>query len=307
MKQEQNKRRREPPRVYDRRSGEYRPASLSGTDREAEIAAHAKKRAELRNRRRRRTKVFFYLILFLAVSAAAVAMSLLVLFKINAVEVSGSSRYSRQEIVSASGIRIGENLFLAKTKEAGGKIAAALPYIGEVSVKRSFPSKILIRVGEAKAAGALAYGKKYAVVGTGGRVLELADKPPKGCPTVKGIVLTSAKAGQPPVYKDAAQKSTYEELTKVLAAEKLDKITSMDFSVSYRVTVLYDGRIVMNFGVPSDLDYKIRFAKSILDSGKIGAQEKGTLDLSIAPDLDEAFFNPDYSQTSSSSAPKTAK
>lgn len=302
MKQEQNRRRREPPRVYDRRSGEYRPMPLSGARREADISAEARRRAELRGRRRRRAKVVFYLFLFLSVSVAAVAVSLLVLFKINAIDVTGTSRYSRQEIVNASGIHMGENLFLAQTGEAGGRIVRTLPYIGSVSVERSFPSKIVIRVGEAKAVGAMEYQNRYAVTGPDGRVLELADKPPDGCPAVKGIGLSSAKAGQPLVYKDASQKSTFEELTKVIADEKLGKVTSMDFSVSYRVTILYDGRVTMNLGVPSDLDYKIRFAKSILDSGGIGAQEKGTLDLSIAPDVDEAFFDPDYSQTPSSSA-----
>lgn len=308
MKQEQNGRRREPQRVYDRRSGEYRPVPLSGARREAEFAAQARHRAELRSRRRKRRRVVFYIFLFLVVSSAAVAVSLLVLFKINAIDVTGTSRYSPQEIVSASGIRTGQNLFLAETKEAGQKILEALPYIGSVSVKRSFPSRIVIQVGEAKASGALEYNGKYAVTDAQGRVLELTDKPPDGCPVVRGISLSSAKAGRALTYKDTSQKNTFEELLKVLQTEKMEKITSMDFSVSYRITILYDSRITMNLGVPSDLDFKIRFAKSVLESGKIGEQEKGTLDLSTAADLNEVFFDPDYSQSSSSaSSSKTTK
>ena len=301
MKREQNKRRRDPPRVYDRKSGEYRPVPLSSIRGEAEFAADAKRRAALRNRRRRRGRVLFYLFLFLFVSSAAVAVSLMVLFKIDEIDVTGTSRYSQQEIVNASDIQLGDNLFLAKTKEAGDKIIQTLPYIGSVSVKRDFPSGIVIHVSEAKAVGALEYDKKYAVMAQDGKVLELADKLPDGCPAVKGIDLVSAAAGRQLVYKDASQKSTFEELVKVLEEEKVEKITSIDLSVSYEVTLLYDNRIVIDLGVPSDLDYKIRFAQNILGSEGIGEEEKGTLDLSIAADEDEAFFDPDYTQSSVSS------
>ena len=108
--------------------------------------------------------------------------------------------------------------------------------------------------------------------------------------------------GKDIVYGDTSQKETFQELSAAVTNNKLGKITEMDFSNPYKILIVYDGRIIMNLGLPSDFDYKIRFAKSILDAGKIKDNERGTLNLSVAVEENNAFFDPNYSVTSSSAA-----
>ena len=105
--------------------------------------------------------------MFLFVVVAAVTLSLTVLFKIDTIQVTGSSRYPAQQIVSISGIVQGENLFLAKTKEARTAIESQLPYIKAATVSRQLPATIVIHVEDDTAKGAIAYEGQYALIGSG--------------------------------------------------------------------------------------------------------------------------------------------
>ncbi|WP_444659682.1 cell division protein FtsQ/DivIB [Caproiciproducens sp. R2] len=294
------------PRVYDKKSGEYRPVSEweeqgAGARGGAKYAS-PKRRADNRKRRRRRFLLLFYVFLFLTVIAGAVAVSLTVLFKIETIEVAGTSRYPAQAIVQAGGIRKGENLFLAHTKSAAAAIQQKLPYIGTAKVSRRLPARIVIEVTEEAVSGAIEYKGKYAVVGANGKVLELAEKMPENCTSIKGLSLSKAEAGKAVVYADASQKETFQSLSAAVSGNKFEKITEMDFSNPYKIQVVYDGRIIMNLGLPSDFDYKIRFAKSIFDAGKIKDNERGTLNLSVAVEDNNAFFDPNYSVPSPASS-----
>ncbi|HEX3039483.1 MAG TPA: cell division protein FtsQ/DivIB [Caproiciproducens sp.] len=148
------------------------------------------------------------------------------------------------------------------------------------------------------------YNKKYAVVSSSGKVLELADSVPKNCPAVKGLKLAGAEVGKNIVYQDTSQQTLFRNLTAAIGSSKLEKVTAIDLSNSYKIQIVYDGRITMNLGLSSDFDYKLRFAKSILDAGKIKDTERGTLNLSVAVEENDAFFDPDYTVSTASSGAK---
>lgn len=290
------------PRIYDKASGEYRPvprADGRGTaerDDRAVRYSTPQLRAQSRKRRRRRALLFFYLFTFITVITAAVAVSLTVLFKIDSIQVNGTSRYSSEEIINVGGIEKGENLFLARTKEAEMKIQQKLPYIRTAKVSRGLPACITISVSEEQISGALEYNKKYVVVSSSDKVLELADKMPANCPEIRGLKLSKAEVGKNIVYADASQKTMFQSLTAAISSNKLQKVTKIDVSNSYKIQIIYDNRVTMNLGLPSDFDKKLRFGMSVLD--KLKASDKGTLDLSVAVDDDKAFFDPDYTANS---------
>ena len=290
---------REPLREYDRPSGEYRPVPRRGGS--ADYADAARKRAEQRHRRRRRTLAFFYLFLFVLVCSTAVVLSLTVLFKISDVRVTGTSRYSAQQIVQASGVKTGDNLFLTRTGQVSAKIRAGLPYLETADVTRRLPSTLSIRVAEDGVCGAIQFGKKYVIAGEHGRALEITDKLPAGCTLLKGLNVRSAEAGKAIAYQDPNTANVFDTVMEALRKSGLGKITSVDFSQSYRILALYDGRITIDLGMPSDLDYKLDFAKSIL-TGKLKGTDRGTLNMSVVSDTDKAYFDPDYGPSSAPSS-----
>jgi hypothetical protein len=146
------------------------------------------------------------------------------------------------------------------------------------------------------------------LVSSEGKVLEQVNTLPNDCPAVIGLELSSASIGANIVCTSEATKAIYEELVSVLEKNKLDKITKIDISNTYRILVEYDKRITMNLGLASGIDYKIRFAKSIFDSKKIADNEKGILNLSVAEQDNKVYFDPDetISSATSSSAASSA-
>lgn len=289
-----------PERFYDRRSGEYRPVPAYGEPAEpAPAYSNAKKRAENRKKRRRRNLCIFYIFLFLFVLAAGAFLALKVLFKINSIKIEGASCYTISQIKQSSGLKIGENLILANTRQAENNICKKLPYIGTVKISRHFPEQIVINVSAAVASGAIQCNKKYIIVSQNGKVLEVTGSVPASSAVIKGVDVVTAKTGEQIKVKDTSKAEIFKNVLKVLVSEKLKKITSIDFTKTNKICLVYDGRITVNLGVPSDLDYKVRFAKNILEN-KIQSNEKGTLDMSTAAENNRAYFDPDYSTASSS-------
>ncbi len=278
------------PHAYGAASGGYRPVPRgSGTS--ADFAVSARGRAEERRRHRRHVLVLFYVFLFCSAVAAAVALSLTVLFRITEVRVEGSSRYPAGELAAASGIRKGDNLFLIRPGEAEKTLRAKFPYLGEISISRCFPSEVKIHVEEEPVCGAIAFGKQYIVAGADGRALEIAEKAPAGCSVLKGLAVRKAQAGEKIEFSGDGSEQLLQDVTGAFRTEGLEKISSIDFSKKYRILAVYDGRVTIDFGLPSDLGYKVRFAKKLLEEN-IGPKEKGTLDMSVAPSNDKAYFDP---------------
>lgn len=82
------------------------------------------------NRRRRRGNFgFLYKLLSVLVICAAVVMALTLFFRVDTIEVTGTERYTEKDVIEASGIQLGDNLFLLNKYEAARSIAEQLPYI----------------------------------------------------------------------------------------------------------------------------------------------------------------------------------
>ena len=82
---------------------------------------------------------------------AAVVFGVAIFFKIHTVEVQGNTIYSSQEVIAASGIQSGDNLFTLNKEAAAGSIKAGLPYVETVSINRFLPDKVVIEVKESDA------------------------------------------------------------------------------------------------------------------------------------------------------------
>lgn len=251
--------------------------------------------ASRKARRRKRLLLIFYLVTFLIAIGAAVVLSITVLFRIDTIQVTGQSRYTEQEIVQMSGIEVGENLFLADTATAKQQIEEKLPYIGRAKVSRRLPAKILITVEEAEISGAVEYGGGYAIVSPEGKVLEITSAIPEGYSLIEGLDLKSADLGKKIVYEDPEKQEMFTELAQSLAEHGIAPITRMDLTNLYDIVVEYDGRITMEFGLPSDIDFKVRFAKTILSEPDM-ADAQGVLDLSYCKESNRANFEENASR-----------
>lgn len=109
----------------------------------------ARRSSRSRKRRRNRgrlgplVKVLCLLALVVALTAGAT-----VFFRVEQVVVTGNSRYTQEEIVEVTGIQQGDNLYGWNKFAIAQRLRETLPYIGEVSIRRSLPNTVIITVVE---------------------------------------------------------------------------------------------------------------------------------------------------------------
>lgn len=108
-----------------------------------------------RNRKRgRRFSLLFKLLCGTALVAAA-TLGATVFFQVETISVTGNSRYTAEEIIAASGVELGDNMFWMRKSWVSGQITWKLPYISEVEIRRSLPSTLVVQVTEWSAAASI--------------------------------------------------------------------------------------------------------------------------------------------------------
>ena len=108
-----------------------------------------------KNHRRRRGRSrlgFLFKLLCIGGVVVALTMGATVFFRVESVVVTGNSRYTQEEVVAATGIELGDNLFHMNKYEIYDQVRQSLPYIEDVNIRRSLPNTILITVSEWSAA-----------------------------------------------------------------------------------------------------------------------------------------------------------
>ncbi len=81
----------------------------------------------------------------------AIVFALGVFFRVLTIEVEGAESYYGQEIIPASGIGMGDNLFFINRFSASSRIFTNLPFVESASIERKLPNRIVIHVEESRA------------------------------------------------------------------------------------------------------------------------------------------------------------
>ena len=149
---------------------------------------------------------------FLIIASIILIMS--VFFQIGKIEVEGNSIYTDKEIIDASGIQIGDNLFFINRIAAGSRTVVKLPYVDAVTITRGLPNRITILVQESNAVGYVnVNGELWSVSGTG-KFLGTVEKAEAAyMAEITGITVDKAAVGDTVV---AAEKENCSYLLEIL-------------------------------------------------------------------------------------------
>lgn len=147
----------------------------------------ARKKRNRQRRRRGRFGGLYKLLSFLVIFAALVA-GCVVFFRVDRVTVSGNSRYTVQEIIAASGVEQGDNLFLANKPQIARAITRKLPYIEAVTPVKVLPDTLELRVTESRAVAVLEGEEGRWLLNAGGKLVENGGADlGEGLPLVTGL------------------------------------------------------------------------------------------------------------------------
>ena len=239
------------------------------------------RRKRYNHKRRRGSLSFLYKLLAFVLICTAIALALTLFFRIRTIDVSGSQRYSAQEIIDAAEVQVGDNMFLMNKYRAAERIRAALPYIETVQFRRDMPDGLRIIVTECTDPAAIVQdGKAYLLCDTGTIVDDVAASAAKKRIQVKGLTLVEPVVGQP------AQAAEGQELalTQLLALmQALDErgmggdVTLIDMSDPAQLTLGYLGRFNVYFPWDAAYGYKLDYLLAVVE--KLEANEKGVINM----------------------------
>ena len=215
-------------------------------------------------------------LIFLLICVALV-LGMSVFFRVSKVEVVGNSIYTAEEVVDASGIGKGDNLFFINRFSAASRIFSKLPYVDKAKVTRALPNRVTITIQESSAMAYVKADDGYWVVDQNCKLLKsVTDSELTGLARIDGITPVEPKV----TYLAAI-------LGQLLTRDMASKVTVIDLSDAASPSFLYDGWFTVRLGANENVEYKFGMLQSAIS--QLTAGDTGTIDLSIDK---RAHFSP---------------
>lgn len=208
----------------------------------------------------------------------------MVFFRVNDVTVAGQGRYTEAEIVTASGIELGSNLYGVNKFQAAKNIRSTLPYVDTVSIRRALPDGLIIQVTECVPAALIRGGSSWWVVDAKGKLLEETKSSAReGVAVVTGLTAVLPAPGTT-LAVNTEEGVKLESLLGLVAAFSergmMDKVSAVDLTGSANLILVYDGRF--NVKMPMN-----RFPARALEEvvARLQPNDRGDIDMTRKEDV----------------------
>lgn len=227
---------------------------------------------------------FIFSTLSFVIICAALVFGMSVFFRVSNIEVDGAKRYSKAEIVAASGVRDGDNLMLVDRDAVAERIYQKLLYVGSVKVGRKLPNTVVIAVDESSTFASVETDSGPWIVDKNCRLIEKRTAKSTGTAyiEVSGFRGVKPQKGNPlSVSEEDAPKLRYlQDLLNALAGANLTKdVSAITVANSANPEMTYlNGRFHVRFGKDEELDSKLRLLQEVVL--KLEKTDQGTIDLS---------------------------
>ena len=262
-------------------------------------------RSRTRRRNRGRFGPLFKLLCVVGV-ILALTVGATVFFRVEQVTVSGNQRYTQEEIIAASGIQLGDNLYSLNKVRIDQNIRTTLPYIGDLTINRALPSTIQITVTEWEAVAQVAApgveqvaayqeeaGEKAVttaqepwLISVKGKLLEPAP-PDSAAIAVTGLIPLSPQAGSMMEVPEG-EHTRLAALTALLEALGEAGMQSQVSDIRLEATQLmvrYARRFDVKMKLNADFSYDVRLMRAIREKmeEQDGEGACGSMDLTRSP------------------------
>ncbi len=246
-----------------------------------------RKRAVRQRKIRKRRQRIFFISLIMLLLTALVILCFTVFFKIDALTATGSKTYTVEQIIEASDINLGDNLFVTSESKVLKRLKAKLPYIESIEFERKLPGSLNIIVKDATEWAGINEDGFYYIISKAGWVMKRQKEPPQNIFTIKGVK-AKCSVGKEIVYNDSDRQELVQKLTDALTKEKL-KINLIDVTDSVGIRIKVDDRFDVFLGNANYISEKVRHLATMVE--EIPAEKSGKVNLSMwTNDNPEATF-----------------
>lgn len=229
-------------------------------------------------------KAFIIILIFLIIGILASGCYLLFTsstFDVSEVELNGTERYTKEEIMSSLDISLGKNIFIeffSYNKENINKF----PYLSDINLNIKLPNKIQLNVSE-RTSKYLAYDKeknKFFKIDEDGYILEEGKIEEK---TEDETLVYGITFADEIVFGEKINEIDYSKILTYLNVKKEYEnsgigmtITKVSFENSL-TTLTLDDKLIVKFPNEIELEYKMNFLKGIIE--KLPAESVGVIDM----------------------------
>ena len=274
-------------------------------------------RAAIRRRRLMRRLTAFALLL--CVIGVGIYLTGTMLFKISSIQVQNAdgavvqelAGYSSDQILSALGVQIEENIFSVDGRQKAAELEKVFPKLESIQVEREYPGTVVVRAAEATPSYAMQVQGGWLTLSAGLKILDKTSDQPADLTTLYGgepvsetpgdqltfeaaepaADSTASGAADSSASSDAAAEpaadprleSLHTLMTALETYDLLGDVTRIEFEDTEQMAFLYQDRISVLLGTLNELDYKLKLGQYVLlnqDGKGCAATDTGVLDLS---------------------------
>lgn len=212
----------------------------------------------------------------------AIVFALGVFFRVQNIEVVGEESYTEEQIIEASGIDQGDNLFFINRFTASSHIFTQLPFVESASIERKLPNRIVITVEESAAMAYVDWEGQYWMMTAGAKMLGSGTlEEITGLIHVLNLTPQSPSAGERMVVsaEDELKLTYLQNLLQAMEGLGMEKdVSEINMQNAANPTFEYQSRFTVKMGPNENTDYKLRMLLSAV--AQMDEYMMGTVDLS---------------------------
>ena len=240
-----------------------------------------RRRRKNRRRSRRGRFSFLYKVLSILLICGAIVGAMTFLFRVNAIEITGVSHYSEAEILSAAGIKQGDNLYLINKYDVADDIFEKLPFVQAVKINRRLPETLTIAVQECIPVGTVKQEGGTWLISSRGKILaSVSEEEALIYPVIDGVTLLSPAVGTTIALGEehrATEEKMLELFLKLEEKGMVSELRGVHMGEESMITMDYADRFTVKFAWDADFDYKLQNLQVVIS--KLEVNETGIIDL----------------------------
>ena len=261
-------------KIIRRDTGEEKNGPTVSSDTESRRVLESFRESRARKTAIRRTAA---VCIILAAALILAAVFVLIFFRVNSVSITGSERYSEEELYGALKLSKNSNLVFTGTSALESRLRKAYPSLEKIEIKKQLPDKLIINVTDGVGKYYIKMGGEYYTVTSGLKIIDISDNVPENCTELITCDIASAVLGEIIKFRTETHYNYLcNLLTDVRESDTSSHITRIDMSEKFDVKLKYDDRFIIDIGAAEKTKTKLNLAQSVIST--LSADDKGIID-----------------------------
>lgn len=250
-------------------------------------ARHLKRQSQRRRAMKRRRIIFFTVLSLIVLS---VILFFTPLFNIKSVEINGNSKIDTALIKQTVGAVEEENLFRLNTKKITKRLSE-IPYVESSEIRKSiFPVALKVDITECQPMCFISYNEQFVILDKNMKVLEISAEKYENLCEITGFGITTVSEGSIAAGDDIEKQTVLLDCIKIMSEQEIiSNVYSINVADLNNLTFNYENRLDVVCGSTMDFSKKIGMFHKALNSDRLTANSRGTIDVSI---VGKAIYTP---------------